>query len=114
MPCSAPALYQLLLRGLESRPLVRLLLPQGTNYTRTNPLAEISSASRDAFWEQQEAEERRRKQEEQAKKDEQMKLIERERKQREVCEEVQYDTIFMRKNESGSNSFHFYRDAFMW
>merc|ERR1712179_457717 len=42
--------------------------PVGTNYKRTNPLAEINSNSRNQFWEEQEAEERRRKTEEHQRK----------------------------------------------
>lgn len=61
---------------------------QGTNYKRTNPLAEIDSKSRNKFWEEQEAEERRRKTEEQQKKEEELKKLESERRQREVCVHV--------------------------
>merc|ERR1712179_60035 len=44
----------------------------GTNYKRTNPLAEINSNSRNQFWEEQEAEERRRKMEDHQRKNEEL------------------------------------------
>ncbi|KAK7085344.1 hypothetical protein SK128_006061, partial [Halocaridina rubra] len=68
----------------SKKPKPKLKVDMGTNYKRTNPLAEINTKSRNQFWEEQEAEERKRRIEEQQRKDEELKQLERERKQREA------------------------------
>ncbi|XP_069954914.1 drebrin-like protein isoform X9 [Cherax quadricarinatus] len=70
----------------------------GTNYKRTNPLAEIDSKSRNKFWEEQEAEERRRKTEEQLRKEEEIKKLERERKQRELTDAQHREQLTRERN----------------
>ncbi|XP_042223915.1 drebrin-like protein B [Homarus americanus] len=70
----------------------------GTNYKRTNPLAEIDSKSRNKFWEEQEAEERRRKFEEQQRKDEELKNIETERKKRELTDAQHREQLTRQRN----------------
>ncbi|XP_027235581.2 drebrin-like protein isoform X2 [Penaeus vannamei] len=70
----------------------------GTNYKRTNPLAEIDSKSRNKFWEEQEAEERRRKTEEQQKKEEELKKLESERRQREIIDTKQREQLTKERN----------------
>ncbi|XP_042879768.1 drebrin-like protein A isoform X2 [Penaeus japonicus] len=70
----------------------------GTNYKRTNPLAEIDSKSRNKFWEEQEAEERRRKTEEQQRKDEELKRLENERRQREIVDTKQREILTKERN----------------
>ncbi|KAK8730581.1 hypothetical protein OTU49_008086 [Cherax quadricarinatus] len=72
--------------------------PVGTNYKRTNPLAEIDSKSRNKFWEEQEAEERRRKTEEQLRKEEEIKKLERERKQRELTDAQHREQLTRERN----------------
>ncbi|XP_042879769.1 drebrin-like protein A isoform X3 [Penaeus japonicus] len=72
--------------------------PVGTNYKRTNPLAEIDSKSRNKFWEEQEAEERRRKTEEQQRKDEELKRLENERRQREIVDTKQREILTKERN----------------
>ncbi|XP_027235582.2 drebrin-like protein isoform X3 [Penaeus vannamei] len=72
--------------------------PVGTNYKRTNPLAEIDSKSRNKFWEEQEAEERRRKTEEQQKKEEELKKLESERRQREIIDTKQREQLTKERN----------------
>ncbi|XP_071535140.1 drebrin-like protein isoform X2 [Panulirus ornatus] len=70
----------------------------GTNYKRTNPLAEIDSRSRNKFWEEQEAEEKRRKVEEQQRRDEELKQLENERKQREISETQRRESLTRERN----------------
>ncbi|XP_066979243.1 drebrin-like protein B isoform X3 [Macrobrachium rosenbergii] len=70
----------------------------GTNYKRTNPLAEIDTKSRNQFWEEQEAEERRRKTEEQQKRDEELKRLEVERKQREINDAKHREILTKERN----------------
>ncbi|XP_063849577.1 drebrin-like protein isoform X2 [Scylla paramamosain] len=70
----------------------------GTNYRRTNPLAEIDSRSRNKFWEEQEEEEKRRKQEEQQRKEEELKKLEKERKQREILEAQHREQLTKERN----------------
>ncbi|XP_045138484.1 LOW QUALITY PROTEIN: drebrin-like protein B [Portunus trituberculatus] len=70
----------------------------GTNYRRTNPLAEIDSRSRNKFWEQQEEEEKRRKQEEQQRKEEELRILEKERKQREILEAQHREQLTKERN----------------
>uniref|UniRef100_A0A0P4W0E5 ADF-H domain-containing protein n=1 Tax=Scylla olivacea TaxID=85551 RepID=A0A0P4W0E5_SCYOL len=72
--------------------------PVGTNYRRTNPLAEIDSRSRNKFWEEQEEEEKRRKQEEQQRKEEELKKLEKERKQREILEAQHREQLTKERN----------------
>lgn len=73
-------------------------IPVGTNYKRTNPLAEINSNSRNQFWEGQEVEERRRKMEEQQHKNEEVKKLEKERKEREIMETKQREAVNKERN----------------
>ncbi|KAK3861266.1 hypothetical protein Pcinc_032737 [Petrolisthes cinctipes] len=70
----------------------------GTNYKRTNPLAEINSQSRNKFWEEQEEEEKRRKTEEHKRKEEDLKKLEIERKQREISEAQHRDNLTRERN----------------
>ncbi|XP_068242942.1 drebrin-like protein [Palaemon carinicauda] len=79
-------------------PKPKMKFDMGTNYKRTNPLAEINTKSRNQFWEEQEAEERRRKTEEQQKRDEELKKLEVERKQREINDAKHRDVLTKERN----------------
>ncbi|XP_047478500.1 drebrin-like protein B isoform X4 [Penaeus chinensis] len=80
------------------KPKPKPKLDMGTNYKRTNPLAEIDSKSRNKFWEEQEVEERRRKTEEQQKKEEELKKLETERRQREIIDTKQREQLTKERN----------------
>ncbi|XP_027235584.2 drebrin-like protein isoform X4 [Penaeus vannamei] len=82
----------------SKKPKPKPKLDMGTNYKRTNPLAEIDSKSRNKFWEEQEAEERRRKTEEQQKKEEELKKLESERRQREIIDTKQREQLTKERN----------------
>ncbi|XP_042879770.1 drebrin-like protein B isoform X4 [Penaeus japonicus] len=82
----------------SKKPKPKPKLDMGTNYKRTNPLAEIDSKSRNKFWEEQEAEERRRKTEEQQRKDEELKRLENERRQREIVDTKQREILTKERN----------------
>ncbi|XP_064087145.1 LOW QUALITY PROTEIN: drebrin-like protein [Macrobrachium nipponense] len=79
-------------------PKPKMKFDMGTNYKRTNPLAEIDTKSRNQFWEEQEAEERRRKTEEQQKRDEELKRLEVERKQREISDAKHREVLTKERN----------------
>lgn len=82
----------------SKKPKPKIKFDMGTNYKRTNPLAEINTRSRNKFWEEQEAEERKRKVEEQKKRDEELMLMEKERKQREVEDAKQRELLNKERN----------------
>nr|XP_045582822.1 drebrin-like protein A isoform X1 [Procambarus clarkii] len=82
----------------SKKPKPKLKSEMGTNYKRTNPLAEIDSKSRNKFWEEQEAEEKRRKTEEQRLKEEELKKLENERKQREIIDAQHREQLTKERN----------------